>query len=199
MRPGDAAHRVGIMRILVLGGTSFIGRAIAERALAEGAEVTLFTRGLTNPDLFPQAARLVGDRASGSYGALASGSGWDAAVDVSGYVPRHVRQAADAVSGRTGRYLFISTVAVYDFSGDDGSTAVWNENSPRVKPVRSEEITSVTYGGIVRLSGGLLRWHGHLSGRGRWRGCSWTRRRTGVSASRGRSSAIACGCTTGSI
>ncbi|MFE5549842.1 NAD-dependent epimerase/dehydratase family protein [Streptomyces sp. NPDC056534] len=134
------------MRILVLGGTSFVGRAITERALAENAEVTLFTRGLTNPGLFPQAARLVGDRASGSYGALASGGGWDAVVDVSAYVPRHVRQAADAVSGRAGRYLFISTVAVYDFAGDYATSAARDEDSPRVAPVRTEEVTPETYG-----------------------------------------------------
>ena len=71
------------MRLLVLGGTSFVGRAIVADALARGVEVTLFSRGRTGPELFPPARRLVGDRSTGDYAALAGGR-WDAAVDVSG-------------------------------------------------------------------------------------------------------------------
>lgn len=134
------------MHILVLGGTSFVGRAIVECALAGGADVTLFSRGQTNPDLFPEVPRLVGDRTSGQYESLTSGGGWDAVVDVSAYLPRHVRQAADAV-GETGRYLFISTAAVYDFTGDHDGDVVWDEETPRVAPARdTEDITPETYG-----------------------------------------------------
>lgn len=135
------------MRILVLGGTSFVGRAIVERALAGGADVTLFSRGQTNPDLFPGVARLVGDRTSGDYESLRSVGGWDAVVDVSAYVPRHVEQAADAVGEKTGRYLFISTAAVYDFTGEHDGGVVRDEETARLAPVwDTEEVTQETYG-----------------------------------------------------
>jgi 2'-hydroxyisoflavone reductase len=131
------------MRILVLGGTSFVGRAIVADALSQGAEVTLFSRGKTGADLFPGAARLLGDRDCGDYAALRAGS-WDAVADVSGYVPRHVRQAMDALEGRVGRYLFISSHAVYARTGvGPGAT----EDTPRRPAVRdTEELTEETYG-----------------------------------------------------
>ena len=130
------------MRILVLGGTSFVGRAIVEDALRSGAEVTLFGRGKTGLNLFPEVARLIGDRDSGDYEALRAGR-WDAVVDVSGYVPRHVDQAMDALGGRAGRYLFVSSHAVYQHTGQPGST----EGTPRRQPVRNtEELSGETYG-----------------------------------------------------
>ena len=85
------------MRILVLGGTAFVGRAIVEDFLRSGAEITLFGRGKTGTALFPGAVRLRGDRDTGDYAALRDGT-WDAVVDVSGYVPRHVGQAMDALT-----------------------------------------------------------------------------------------------------
>ena len=131
------------MRILVLGGTSFVGRAIVEDALRTGAEVTLFGRGKTGPDLFGDLTRLIGDRDTGDYAALGAGS-WDAVVDASGYVPRHVGQAMDALGERAGRYLFTSSHAVYQLDGiGPGST----EDTPRRPPVRdTEELTNDTYG-----------------------------------------------------
>jgi len=131
------------VRILVLGGTSFVGRAIVEDALRTGAEVTLFGRGKTGTDLFGDLTRLIGDRDTGDYAALGAGS-WDAVVDASGYVPRHVGQAMDALGERAGRYLFISSHAVYRHDGvGPGST----EDTPRRPPVRdTEELTNHTYG-----------------------------------------------------
>ncbi len=131
------------MRILVLGGTSFVGRAIVEDLLVRGDEVTVFSRGKTGRELFDQVERLTGDRNTGQYAALAARS-WDAVVDVSGYVPRHVREASDALAGRGGRYLFISTGSVYDQAkASDGLT----EDSPRLPPERgTEQITGETYG-----------------------------------------------------
>lgn len=131
------------MRILVLGGTSFVGRAIVADALRTGAEVTLFGRGKTGTDLFPGLTRLIGDRDTGDYGALLDGS-WDAVVDVSGYVPRHVGQAMDALGERVRRYLFISSNAVYERAGvGPGST----EDTPRRPAVRhTEELSDDTYG-----------------------------------------------------
>ena len=131
------------MRILVLGGTSFVGRAIVEDARRTGADVTLFGRGRTGAGLFPSLVRLIGDRDTGDYAALRDGR-WDAVVDVSGYVPRHVGQAMDALGDRAGRYLFISSHAVYQRAGlKPGAT----EDTPRRPPVRdTEELSGETYG-----------------------------------------------------
>ena len=124
------------MRVLVLGGTSFVGRAIVEDALRAGAELTLFSRGKTGADLFPGVPRLTGDRDTGDYAALRGGR-WDAVIDVSCYVPRHVGQAMDAVSGRAGRYVFISSHAVYRHEGlEPGAT----EDCPRREPLRDTEV-----------------------------------------------------------
>ena len=129
------------MRILVLGGTAFVGRAIVAEALGRGDEVTLFGRGRTGTELFPQAARLIGDRSTGDYAALA-GTDWDAVVDVSAYVPRHVQQAAAAITAE--RCLFISTGSVYDHTRSPG---VMDEASPRLAPERgSEDHTGRAYG-----------------------------------------------------
>ena len=131
------------MNLLVLGGTSFVGRAIVEDLLDRGHTPTLFGRGRTGTDLFPGVERRTGDRDTGDYASLAGGR-WDAVVDVSGYVPRHVAEAADAVGDRLGRYLFISTGSVYDrLRNGDGMT----EDAARLAPHRdSEEITGDTYG-----------------------------------------------------
>jgi nucleoside-diphosphate-sugar epimerase len=130
------------VRILVLGGTAFVGRAIVEDALRAGADVTLFGRGQTGADLFPGAPRLLGDREAGDYAALRDGS-WDAVIDVSGYVPRHVDQAMEALGDRVGRYLFISSHVVYRNDGlRPGATEEW----PRQEPLRAtEDVGGDTY------------------------------------------------------
>jgi 2'-hydroxyisoflavone reductase len=131
------------MRILILGGTSFVGRAIVDDALHAGAEVTLFSRGRTGAELFPGVPRLVGDRDTGDYAALRAGS-WDAVVDVSGYVPRHVGQAMDTLGDRVGRYLFISSHRVYVQEGVGPGS---DEDTARRAPVRdTEELGEETYG-----------------------------------------------------
>ena len=99
------------MRLLVLGGTKFLGRAAVETALARGHEVTLFNRGETNPELFPEAEKLRGDRTEG-LGVL-KGREWDAVLDPSGYIPSVVRASAEALADSTGHYLFVSSVSVY--------------------------------------------------------------------------------------
>jgi 2'-hydroxyisoflavone reductase len=103
------------VKLLVLGGTKFLGRHAVEAALADGHEVTIFTRGRTNPDAFPQAEHLTGDR-DGALDAL-RGRTWDGVVDTSGYVPRVVRQSAELLRDAIGRYVFVSSISVYaDFS-----------------------------------------------------------------------------------
>lgn len=131
------------MRILVLGGTSFVGRAIITRALHDGADVTIFHRGRTGSDLFPGVARLIGDRDVDDYRALSSGT-WDAVVDVSGYVPRHVAGAMDALGDRVDRYVFISSNAVYS---REGVAAGATESAP-LRPERrdTEELDDSSYG-----------------------------------------------------
>ena len=89
------------LKILVLGGTGFIGPHIVNRALARGHEVTLFNRGRSNTDLFPEIKKLVGDR-DGDLDSLKTGR-WDAVLDNTGYVPRHVRDSAELLKDRAGR------------------------------------------------------------------------------------------------
>lgn len=99
------------MKILILGGTLFLGKHIAQAALDAGHAVTLFHRGKTNPDLFPAAEHRLGDRKS-DLSALEPGT-WDAVIDTSGYEPQHVDASARLLESRVGQYLFVSTISVY--------------------------------------------------------------------------------------
>ncbi|MQA88140.1 MAG: NAD-dependent epimerase/dehydratase family protein [Streptosporangiales bacterium] len=101
------------MRVLVLGGTRFVGRLLVEEALARGHVVTTFNRGRTDTDV--EGVEVVrGDRESpDDLARLVEGHDWDAVVDTSGYVPAVVGDATRALSGRAGSYLFFSTVSVY--------------------------------------------------------------------------------------
>ena len=98
------------MKLLILGGTKFLGRAVADAALVAGHELTLFNRGETNPALYPEAESLRGDR-DGDLSALA-GRRWDAVIDPSGYVPRVVRASAELLRD-SGHYTFVSSCSVY--------------------------------------------------------------------------------------
>src|SRR3954468_23836816 len=132
------------MRILVLGGTQFLGRHVVERALESGHEVTLFNRGRTRPELFPDVEKLQGDR-DGDLSAL-SGRSFDAVVDTSGYVPRVVRATIDAL-GEVGHYTFVSSISVYDLSEQV------TEGSPVLQLAEeTEEVTGETYGPLKALS-----------------------------------------------
>jgi 2'-hydroxyisoflavone reductase len=100
------------VKLLVLGGTKFLGRAAVDAALARGHEVTLFNRGETNAELFPEVEKLRGDR-DGDLRAL-EGRGWDAVIDPSGYVPRVVRASTELLAANgVGHYLFVSSISVY--------------------------------------------------------------------------------------
>ena len=99
------------LRILFIGGTGFIGPHMVRRAMASGHTVTLFNRGRTNPHLFPDVEKLVGDR-DGGLGVL-RGREWDAVIDTSGYIPRLVRDSAELLRDSVHRYLFISTGDAY--------------------------------------------------------------------------------------
>jgi 2'-hydroxyisoflavone reductase len=101
------------VRLLVLGGTKFLGRAAVEAALARGHEVTLFNRGETNPELFPEAEKLRGDRTDPGSRRLLEGREWDAVLDPSGYIPSVVRASAEGLADSTAHYLFVSSISVY--------------------------------------------------------------------------------------
>ena len=113
--PPDPAPRP--LNILILGGTGFIGPHQVRYAMYRGHNVTIFNRGRTAPDLFPGVEALIGDR-DGQLGAL-EGRTWDAVIDNSGYVPRHVRDSVALLRDNVGRYLFASTGSVYDFDQDE--------------------------------------------------------------------------------
>src|SRR4030095_13086037 len=102
-------RRVFGVKLLVLGGTKFLGRAAVEAALGRGHEVTLFNRGQTNPELFPEVEKLRGDRAVDP---IPSGE-WDAVLDTSGVLPGVVRASAKALRDSVQRYLFVSSISAY--------------------------------------------------------------------------------------
>jgi 2'-hydroxyisoflavone reductase len=103
------------MNILIIGGTGFVGRHLVDAALARGHSVTLFNRGQTGANLFPQVETIIGDRETDLH--RLAGRRWDAVVDTCGYVPRVVRLSAEALSGSVGHYVFISSTAMYaDFN-----------------------------------------------------------------------------------
>ena len=134
---------VGAVKLLVLGGTKFLGRAVVEAALARGHDVTLFNRGRTNPELFPEAEHLRGDR-DGDLSAL-EGRTWDAVVDPSGYVPRVVRASAELLAPAVGHYTFVSSISVYReplAPGFDESAPLEELDDPATENV------SESYGGL---------------------------------------------------
>jgi len=120
----SAAQSSDGLKILVLGGTGFIGPHFVRHALARGHKLTLFNRGRTNTHLFPEAEKLVGDR-NDNLSAL-EGRQWDAVLDNSGYTPLQVQQSVDLLKGNCEQYLFTSTRAVYT----DFRHAVMDEDAP---------------------------------------------------------------------
>ncbi len=127
------------MKLLILGGTRFLGRHVVDSAIARGHTVTTFTRG-EHDDVLPAGVeRLRGDR-DGALTAL-EGRRWDAVIDTSGFVPRVVRAGVDLLAGAAERYAFISTISVYP---DFPAVAGIDEQSP-VKPL--SDPTSEDYQG----------------------------------------------------
>ncbi len=132
--------------ILVLGGTGFLGPHVVTAALARGHTVTLFNRGKTRADLFPEVEKLHGDR-DGHLEALAHRT-WDAVVDPSGYVPRLVKASAELLAPSVGHYVFISTISVYarnDTVNADESAPVATIADP------TSEDTKAHYGALKAL------------------------------------------------
>ena len=137
-----------LMKLLILGGTIFVGRHIVEAALAAGHEVTLLNRGRSGQELFPSLERLTCDR-DGDLAVLQRGRSWDAVIDVCGYFPRQVKAMASALGDSVSHYTFISSVSVYDDFSQEGlhegcAVASLPEGA-------KEEITGETYGAYKAL------------------------------------------------
>ncbi|MEE4163905.1 MAG: NAD-dependent epimerase/dehydratase family protein [Woeseiaceae bacterium] len=142
--PALAADRK--LSILFLGGTGFIGPKQIEYTLARGHDVSMFNRG-SNPGLFgDRVEELIGNRDAtidDGLKALEGSRTWDVVVDNSGYVPRHVRDSAELLKGRCGRYVYVSTTGVYDF---DKTPSVTHESPLHSEFPDTEEVTGATYG-----------------------------------------------------
>jgi len=134
------------MRLLILGGSQFVGRHIVEAALRRGHSVTLFNRGRTNPNLFAGVEEIHGDR-DGGLSAL-DGRTWDAVIDTSGYLPRVVRQSAEYTSDKADQYVFVSTISVYEQPMAENA----DENAPlaTMEDETSEDIAA-SYGALKVL------------------------------------------------
>ena len=132
------------MRLLIAGGSSFVGRAITWSAILAGHDVTIINRGVTPVDLPDSVTRLVGDR-HGDLSAL-NGVSFDATIDTIAYRPSDVRALAAALAGRGGHHVQISSISAYE----EPSTAGATENTTRTYPVGSVDedvaITGDTYG-----------------------------------------------------
>ncbi|MFN8232116.1 MAG: hypothetical protein U0V56_01070 [Actinomycetota bacterium] len=138
------------MRILFIGGTSFVGRHAAAEAIGRGHEVTLFHRGRTGAGLFPEAEHVLGDRAVDMRRLL--GRTWDAVVDVCAYRPSEVRSLVAAIGGAFDRYVFVSTCSVYALTGAHDVTEdspLWTEAD--LPDPTSEEVTGASYGPLKAI------------------------------------------------
>ena len=135
------------MKILIIGGTRFLGRHLVNSARARGHDVTLFNRGMTNPDLFGDyVEKIEGDRAK-DLDQLAGQ--WDAVIDTCGYFPRIVRMSAEALKDKVEKYVFISSISVYA----DFKKVGINESYPvgKIEDETMEEITGESYGPLKAL------------------------------------------------
>ncbi|MBV8301590.1 MAG: NAD-dependent epimerase/dehydratase family protein [Candidatus Dormibacteraeota bacterium] len=136
-------------RILVLGGTRFVGRAIVEQALVSGHRITLFNRGLTDAGLFSNEAEIItGDRRNEQDVTQLEAASWDAVIDVSAYTPSDLHAVLPALERRTARYCYISTISVYrsDIAAGADELAPTIEVEPSI--ARTDPLA---YGGLKAL------------------------------------------------
>src|SRR4051812_7392017 len=107
-------------KVLILGGTNFVGRNIVEQlSQNKSLNLCLFNRNKTNTDLFPKVRKITGDRETTDLEKIA-GENWDVIVDVSAYYPNSLERLLKIIAGKTKKYIFISTVSVYDFEKFNG-------------------------------------------------------------------------------
>ena len=147
--PAKAAPK----KILILGGTGFLGPATIEIAQAHGHQVTMFNRGKTRPDLFPGVEKLHGDRdpRKGEGLKALAGRSWDAVIDNSGYYPRLVGASAALVAPHAKQYLYISSISAYREPNPESGT----EDAPMatLKDPAVEDMGKdyANYGGLKAL------------------------------------------------
>jgi 2'-hydroxyisoflavone reductase len=130
------------MKLLVIGGTHFVGRAAVEDAVARGHEVTVFHRGPQEPDHFPDVEHVHGDR-DGGLGAVQS-RGWDAVLDTCGYVPRQIVEVESNLGAVTPHYTYISSISVYPDASIPGATEDTATYAPPFPA--TEDVTDASYG-----------------------------------------------------
>ena len=138
-------------KILILGGTGFLGPATVAAAQARGHELTLFNRGRTRPGLFPDIETLLGDRDPDKGEGLNSLAGrkWDVVIDNSAYYPRHVKASAALLAPNVPQYIIISSISVYadnSIENQDESARLATTPDPTV-----EKITEQTFGPLKAL------------------------------------------------
>lgn len=135
------------MNILLLGGPLFLGRAIIDTAQQRGHGITLFNRGRTNADNYPDVPRLIGDRRT-DLSALSTGR-WDVAIDTSAYFPDSVAQSARLLADRVEHYTFVSSISVYS----DNSVIGMDESAPlaTTDDPHAQEVTGENYGPLKAL------------------------------------------------
>jgi 2'-hydroxyisoflavone reductase len=132
-------------RILILGGTHFIGRHVVAALLSSATgQVTLFNRGRTNPGLFADARHIVGDRGGEGIAQLAAET-WDVVIDLSCYYPAHLEAVLDVIDPEV-RYVFVSTCSVYD--NDDCQDVMRGEDAPTLSCSAAQRASDspATYG-----------------------------------------------------
>lgn len=151
---GQRAHAAGTpLRVLILGGTGFIGPHTIAALGRGGHQITLFNNDRESAKKFPELESLFGDR-DGKIEAL-NGRDWDVVIDNSGYVTRHVRLSADALKDRVGHYIFISSISAYA----DLSKPGIDEDYPlaTLKDPDVEKVTDETYGGLKAACENVVR------------------------------------------
>jgi 2'-hydroxyisoflavone reductase len=139
------------LRILVFGGTGFIGPKLVAHALERGHEVTLFNRGRSNTHLFPDLEKIIGDRDPDKGEGLKGleGKSWDVVIDDNGYYPRHVKASADLLAkAGVGHYVYVSSISAYASLAEAGL----DESAPLAK---LEDPTVETMGEQFQHYGGL--------------------------------------------
>jgi 2'-hydroxyisoflavone reductase len=140
------------VHILFFGGTGFVGRHAVEACLARDHDVTLVCRGLSDPLAFPGVPRITGDRADPATLALVAARSFDAVIDTSGYLPREVGMAAEAVAPSEAHYVFVSSVSVYvDFSRPP------DEATRTRDPILHGPLTREGYSGLKVASERIVR------------------------------------------
>lgn len=144
--PAWAAARPKPLKILILGGTRFIGLHMTALALARGHTLTFFNRGKTKTDRYPEIERIKGDR-NGEIDGLKDRE-WDAVIDNSGYVPRHVKLSAELLAPKVKQYVFVSSISVYPTFAEPR-----DESSPvgKLSDETVEKVDGDTYGPLKAL------------------------------------------------